>query len=182
MTVAGIVLAGGAARRMSGVDKPELVVRGSSLLARALAALAGVRPLVVVGPARPGYPGVVWTREPVPGTGPVAALAAGLGQVGDAPVTVLLAGDLPGIRESTVERLRTALTGEMDGAVLLDAAGERQWLAGAWRTAALRGALPEAPENRSLRRTLGGLRIAEVLAEQGEAEDIDTPEDWARYR
>ncbi|GAA3570245.1 molybdenum cofactor guanylyltransferase [Amycolatopsis ultiminotia] len=182
MRFAGIVLAGGAARRMSGVDKPELVVRGSSLLAHALAALAGARPLVVAGPQRPGYPGVVWTREPVPGTGPVAALAAGLEPVTDAAVTVVLAGDLPGIRASTVERLLAALDATADGAVLLDAAGQRQWLAGAWRTAALRAAVPDDPENRSLRRTLGVLRIAEVPAEPGEADDIDTPEDFERHR
>ncbi|MBB4683653.1 molybdopterin-guanine dinucleotide biosynthesis protein A [Amycolatopsis jiangsuensis] len=181
-TFAGIVLAGGAARRMSGVDKPELVVRGTSLLGRALAALAGGRPLVVVGPRRAGYAGVVWAREPVPGTGPVAALATGLESVRDSRVTVLLAGDLPGVGTSTVDRLRGALGADVDGAVLVDAAGERQWLTGAWRTAALRAALPVQPENRSLRRTLGTLRIAEVPAEPGEADDIDTPEDWARYR
>ncbi|WP_409180558.1 molybdenum cofactor guanylyltransferase [Amycolatopsis sp. VS8301801F10] len=177
---AGIVLAGGSARRLSGADKPELRVGGISLLGRAVEALAGAEPVVVCGPRRPGYDTVVWTREAVPGTGPVAALAAGLAVV-DTELVVLLAADLPGIRRSTVDRLRSTV-GNADGAVLVDAAGERQWLVSAWRTAALRQALPERPENASLRRTLGGLRIEEVAAEPGESDDIDTPEDLEKHR
>lgn len=181
---AGIVLAGGAARRLSGVDKPELRVGGISLLGRAVEALAGADPVVVCGPRRPGYDPVVWTREAVPGAGPVAALAAGLESVGDAEIVVLLAADLPGIRRSTVDRLRSTVenTADADGAVLVDAAGERQWLVSAWRTGALRRAMPERPENASLRRTLGGSRIAEVAAEPGESDDIDTPEDLEKHR
>ena len=179
---AGIVLAGGAARRLSGVDKPELRVGGISLLGRAVEALAGADPVVVCGPRRPGYDTVVWTREAVPGAGPVAALAAGLESIGDAEVVVLLAADLPGIRRSTVDRLRSTVGTAADGAVLVDAAGERQWLVSAWRTAALRAAMPERPENASLRRTLGGLRIAELAAEPGESDDIDTPEDLEKHR
>ena len=48
---AGIVLAGGRGSRLGGVDKPALTVAGTALIERALAALAGVR-TVVVGPAR----------------------------------------------------------------------------------------------------------------------------------
>ncbi len=177
---AGIVLAGGSARRLSGVDKPELRVGGISLLGRAVEALSGADPVVVCGPRRPGYDTVVWTREAVPGAGPVAALAAGLEAV-DAEIVVLLAADLPGIRRSTVERLRSTVV-SADGAVLVDAAGERQWLVSAWRTAALREVMPERPDNASLRRTLGGLRIAEVPAEPGESDDIDTPEDLEKHR
>ncbi|MBB1157959.1 molybdenum cofactor guanylyltransferase [Amycolatopsis dendrobii] len=178
---AGIVLAGGSARRLSGVDKPELRVGGMSLLGRAVEALAGADPVVVCGPPRPGYDGVVWTREEVPGAGPVAALAAGLRSIRDAEFVVLLAADLPGIRCSTVDRLRSTVE-NTDGAVLVDAAGERQWLVSAWRTAALRQAMPERPEHASLRRTLGGLRISEVAAEPGESDDIDTPEDLEKHR
>ncbi|MFB9930024.1 molybdenum cofactor guanylyltransferase [Amycolatopsis halotolerans] len=178
---AGIVLAGGSARRLSGVDKPELRVGGMSLLGRAVEALAGADPVVVCGPRRPGYDAVVWAREAVPGAGPVAALAAGLEAVGDAEIVVLLAADLPGIRRSTVDRLRSTV-GTADGAVLVDAAGERQWLVSAWHAEPLREAMPERPENASLRRTLGGLRIAEAAAEPGESDDIDTPEDLEKHR
>lgn len=181
MRYAGIVVAGGSARRLSGVDKPALSVGGKPLLARAIHALDGAERVVVVGPRRPGFD-VVWTREPVPGTGPVAALAAGLVFVpGDVEAVVLLAADLPGVRRSTVDRLLAAL-GDGDGAVLVDAAGIRQWLLGAWRLTALKAALPKQVENASLRRVLGGLAVTEVPAERGEADDIDTPEDLERHR
>ncbi|WP_410661968.1 molybdenum cofactor guanylyltransferase [Amycolatopsis sp. lyj-84] len=179
MAYAGIVLAGGAARRLSGVDKPALTVGGKPLLAKALAALADADPVIVVGPERPGFGDVLWTRESSPGTGPVAAVAAGLALV-RTEVVVVLAGDLAGVRKSTVERLVAAL-GSAPGAVLVDAAGERQWLLGAWRTEALRGALPEKVENASLRRALGGLELVEVAEEPGESDDIDTPEDLDRF-
>ncbi|PRX45113.1 molybdopterin-guanine dinucleotide biosynthesis protein A [Prauserella shujinwangii] len=176
--LAGIVLAGGAARRLSGVDKPMLEVGGMPLLHRAVGALRGAEPVVVVGPERPGLPGVRWTREDPPGSGPVAALAAGLRLLpaeSPAPVAVL-AADLPAITEHTVRRLRDAL-GSADGAVLVDADGHRQWLIGVWRATALRAALPGRPEGAALRATLGGLSIVDVPARAGEAADVDTPED-----
>ncbi|MFG1647192.1 molybdenum cofactor guanylyltransferase [Amycolatopsis sp. NPDC049252] len=179
MRYAGIVVAGGSARRLSGVDKPALTVGGKPLLARAIHALDGAERVIAVGPRRPGFD-VVWTREPVPGTGPVAALAAGLAFVPeDVEAVAVLAADLPGVRRSTVDRL-VAAVGGADGAVLVDGAGARQWLLGVWRVAALRAALPEEPENAALRRTLGALDIVDVPAEPGEADDIDTPEDLDR--
>jgi molybdopterin-guanine dinucleotide biosynthesis protein A/DNA-binding transcriptional ArsR family regulator len=178
----GVVLAGGSALRLSGVDKPALTVGGMSLLRRAVDALGGARPVVVVGPEREGFPDVVWTREAQPGSGPVAALAAGLAALGpDAgELVVMLAGDLIGVRRSTVDRLVAAVTA--DGAVLVDAEGRRQWLLGVWRTEALLAALPENTGGASLRRTLGGLSITEVPEKPGESDDIDTPEDLARFR
>ncbi|UOZ04519.1 molybdenum cofactor guanylyltransferase [Amycolatopsis sp. WQ 127309] len=182
MRYAGIVVAGGSARRLSGVDKPALNVGGKSLLTRAIHALEGAERVIAVGPRRPGFD-VVWTREPVPGTGPVAAVAAGLLFVPeDVEAVAVLAADLPGVRRSTVDRLVAAVggAGGADGAVLVDAAGARQWLLGVWRVPALRAALPEHPENAALRRTLGALDIVDVPAEPGEADDIDTPEDLDR--
>ncbi|MEC3979972.1 molybdenum cofactor guanylyltransferase [Amycolatopsis sp. H20-H5] len=181
MRHAGIVLAGGAARRLSGVDKPALEVGGMSLLARALAALSEADPVIVVGPSRPGFDGVVWAREDVVGAGPVAALAAGLAALpAHVELVALLAADLPGVRRSTVDKVLAAV-GEAAGAVLLDEAGHRQWLLGAWRVSALRDALPDVVENASLRRTLGALEIVDVPAEPGESADVDTPEDLDRH-
>ncbi|MGW6555574.1 NTP transferase domain-containing protein [Streptomyces sp. NPDC055051] len=72
-----VVLAGGAARRLGGVDKPGVRVGGRALLDRVLAACAGARLTVVVGDPRPTVRTVRWTREQPAGTGPLAALAAG---------------------------------------------------------------------------------------------------------
>jgi molybdopterin-guanine dinucleotide biosynthesis protein A len=179
-TYSGIVLAGGSARRLSGVDKTLLRVGGITLLRRAVDALGDARPVVVVGPEREGFPDVVWTRETEPGAGPVAALAAGLDALGTGTgVVVVLAGDLAAVGRSTVERLASSVSG--DGAVLVDAEGKRQWLLGAWRVEALRSALPEETSGASLRRTLGGLSITEVPERSGESADIDTPEDLLRF-
>ncbi|KID31396.1 molybdopterin-guanine dinucleotide biosynthesis protein A [Prauserella sp. Am3] len=193
--VACVVLAGGGASRLGGVDKPMLEVGGRTLLSRAIdagtAGTAGARAaavdVVVVGPRRAGVDGVRWVRERPPGGGPVAALAAGLSTV-DAPVVVVLAADLKGVRPETVARLLSALgepsaqpgpddSERPDGAVLVDAEGRRQWLLSVWRTAAARGALPREPAGRSLRASLGGLRIVEVPAVGDEAADVDTPGD-----
>ncbi|WP_374119938.1 NTP transferase domain-containing protein, partial [Streptomyces sp. LS1784] len=48
-----IVPSGGTARRLGGADKPGLTVGEATLLDRVLAACAGARTTVVVGPARP---------------------------------------------------------------------------------------------------------------------------------
>ncbi|GAB3574647.1 molybdenum cofactor guanylyltransferase [Amycolatopsis endophytica] len=177
--LAAIVLAGGAARRLSGVDKPLLEVGGVPLLRRVLAAVRGADPVIVVGPERDGIEAVRWAREDPPGGGPVAALAAGLGQV-TTPRVAVLAGDLAGITNSTVERLGAALDG--DGAVLVDEQGHRQWLIGVWRTASLRAAIPAEPHHAALRTVLGRLAITDVAAGPGEAADVDTPEDLDRLR
>jgi molybdopterin-guanine dinucleotide biosynthesis protein A len=178
---AAIVLAGGRATRMGGVDKPALEVGGRTLLAAAVAAAAGADRVVVVGPERPLEADVVWTREAEPGTGPVAALAAGIDRLADFAddaVVVLLAADLPLVSADTVDRLRAAAD---VGAVLTDETGRDQWLLSAWRLGPLRAAMPQRPEGAALRRVLGGLDSARVAALGGEAADVDTPADLARY-
>lgn len=180
--MAGIVLAGGTARRLSGVDKPMLDVGGSPLLCRAITALRDTRPLIVVGPGRPGLPDVTWTREEPPGGGPVAALAAGLAVVPPGcQVVVVLAGDLAGVRPSTVDKLVGAI-GAADGAVLADADGRRQWLIGAWLSEKLRAAMPVTPAGASLRGVLGTLSIVTVPESPGESADVDTAADLDRAR
>ncbi|AZS36767.1 Molybdenum cofactor guanylyltransferase [Microbacterium lemovicicum] len=91
-----IILAGGAARRLGGVAKPLLEVRGRSLLQRAVDAArgAGCADVVVVGPPASGVSGVRTVREDPAFGGPVAAIAAALPAVATDWVLVL-AADLP---------------------------------------------------------------------------------------
>ncbi|MEV0587769.1 NTP transferase domain-containing protein [Nonomuraea sp. NPDC050310] len=103
------MLAGGAARRMSGADKPGMTVGARSLLERVVAAVADAGRVVVVGPAR-DLDGVVFTREDPPGGGPVRALRAGLAEV-TAPQVVVLAADLPFLLHDHVVALRAAAAG-----------------------------------------------------------------------
>lgn len=173
-----LVLAGGGARRMGGVDKPSLTVGGISLLDRVLAAVPSASRRVVVGPARPTEAAVIWTREEPVGAGPVAAVAAGLHLV-TAPVVVLLAGDLPFLTGSVVTQLLDAV--DEDGAMLVDDTGRDQFLCSAWRTRALRAA--DFSTDR-LGLLLGGLtaRRVTVSAEPAPWTDCDTEEDLKRAR
>ncbi|MCW2601136.1 MAG: molybdopterin-guanine dinucleotide biosynthesis protein MobA [Frankiales bacterium] len=130
-----LVLAGGGARRMGGADKPSRTVGGVSLLDRVLTACAGAATTVVVGPQRDTCRPVLWTREDLAGSGPVAAVAAGLELV-TAPHLVLLAGDLPFLTPAVIGQLVAAV--DQDGAMLVDDGGRDQYLCSAWRTSALR--------------------------------------------
>ncbi|MDQ0991932.1 NTP transferase domain-containing protein [Streptomyces sp. V3I7] len=182
-----VVLAGGAARRLGGVDKPGVRVGGRPLLDRVLAACADARATVVVADPRPTARPVRWAREEPSGAGPVAALDAGLRHT-TAEYAVVLSADLPFLDHATVRRLLTALadTGA-EAALLTDADGRDQPLVAAYRTAALRrelaklagdsGALTGLP----LRRLTGALaltRVPDPLA----SFDCDTWDDIATAR
>ncbi len=166
-----VVLAGGRGTRLGGADKPGLVVGQQTLLASVVSAVtsAGVSRAVVVGPERPAALGprssgrgtggrarVRYAREDPPGRGPVAALRCGLAEV-SAPSVVLAAADLPFLRSAHVTRLLAGLAGQdVAGVVLLDAAGQPQWLVSCWPSAVLRSALDRYPGS-SLRGLLGPL-------------------------
>ena len=136
--VGAVVVAGGGAARMGGVDKGSIEVGGRTLLEHVLAALRHVADVVVVGDeVRTSRP-VTFTREDPPGGGPAAALLAGLRAFPHAPGRVfVLAGDLPRVTEETVERLEAAVEDDVDGAVLVDRGGRAQYLCASYRVAAL---------------------------------------------
>ncbi|CAK7287375.1 NTP transferase domain-containing protein [Streptomyces misionensis] len=182
-----VVLAGGAARRLGGADKPGVRVGGRALLDRVLAACAGARTTVVVAAPRTTVRPVRWAREEPPGAGPVAALAAGLRHT-TAEHAVVLSADLPFLRPATLRRLLAALheTG-VDGALLTDADGRDQPLVAAYRTAALRrelAALAAAHDGLTglpLRRLTGALRLTRVPDPRASF-DCDTWDDIANAR
>ncbi|MFT0848317.1 twin-arginine translocase subunit TatC [Actinomycetaceae bacterium L2_0104] len=76
-----VVLAGGTAKRMGGVSKPDVVVAGKTLLMRAIDEIRAVAPaaeIVVVAPPQVEIPtGVARVLEDPPFGGPVAGVAAG---------------------------------------------------------------------------------------------------------
>ncbi|MFJ9815877.1 NTP transferase domain-containing protein [Streptomyces sp. NPDC101151] len=182
-----LVLAGGAARRLGGADKPGLRVGGRALLDRVLAACSGAATTVVVADPRPTVRPVRWAHEEPPGGGPVAALEAGL-RLATADHTVVLSADLPFLEAATLERLLTALRDtDTDGALLTDADGRDQPLVAAYRTAALRRELAALATGHDgltglpLRRLTGALdltRIPDPLA----SFDCDTWDDIADAR
>jgi molybdopterin-guanine dinucleotide biosynthesis protein A len=171
---AAIVLAGGRGTRLGGVHKPGLRIGDRTFLDRVLDAVAGAAPVIVVGPDQPVPATVTVTREDPPGGGPVAALAAGLPLVGAARRVAVLAADLPFLTPATITALREACTA--DGAVLVDAGGRDQYLAGVWRVAALRRALASLgdPRGAAMRRLVGGLAVTRVGTPGGS----DAPAPW----
>jgi molybdenum cofactor guanylyltransferase len=154
------------------------------------AAGAGAGHLVLVGPggpdlatALPGDPHVEFTTERPPGAGPVPALRAGFALITE-PWLLLLAADLPFLRDSHLRELVAAAERSHAGALLVDDAGRPQWLLSCWRTDRLRTALT-GYEGSSLGGLLGPLRAAEVALAAGNAPpwlDCDTPEDVAAAR
>lgn len=132
------MLAGGAARRLGGADKPGVRVGGRPLLDRVLAACSTAATTVVVADRRATARPVLWAREDPPGAGPLAALDAGLRRTSAAYVVVLSA-DLPFLGEGTVRRLLAALRStETEGVLLTDSDGRDQPLVAAYRSSALR--------------------------------------------
>lgn len=114
---AAVLLAGGAARRMAGRDKPGIPVGGRPMRERVLAAVAAANPRIVVGPPVPLPVGVRDVQEDPPGGGPVAAIAAGLGRLDPATAVVaVLAADLPLLTAGHVDELRRALATAGGGA------------------------------------------------------------------
>jgi molybdopterin-guanine dinucleotide biosynthesis protein A len=175
-----VLLAGGKGSRLGGVDKPALLLDGRTLLDRALEAVGDADPVVVVGPRRPTARSVCWTREEPPGSGPVAALAAGLAELGPVPgVVALLAADLAAVTPGTVQRLCDALAAapHAAGALLVDDGGSAQWLLGVWWADALRAAAQGIEPGGSLRSVLGPLDAVRVPERAGESADIDTESD-----
>ncbi|MBG6101350.1 molybdopterin-guanine dinucleotide biosynthesis protein A [Micromonospora vinacea] len=112
-TYAAVVLAGGAARRMGGVDKPALPVGGRPMRDRVLTAVTDATPRVLVGAADAVPAGVLVVREDPPGGGPVAAAAAGLALLDpDAGLVALLAADLPLLTRAAIGDLLNHLDEE----------------------------------------------------------------------
>ncbi|MFD7707950.1 NTP transferase domain-containing protein [Streptomyces sp. NPDC059785] len=187
-----VVLAGGAARRLGGADKPGVRVGGRALLDRVLAACADAATTVVVAEPRTTARPVRWAREDPPGAGPVAALEAGLRQT-TAEYVVVLSADLPFLGDGTVRRLLTALRPEsgsraVDGVLVTDPDGRDQPLVAAYRARALRreldalaaghgGALTGLPLRR-LTAALDLTRISDPVA----SFDCDTWDDIAAAR
>ncbi|MFI8963324.1 NTP transferase domain-containing protein [Streptomyces sp. NPDC053493] len=201
-----LVLAGGAARRLGGTDKPAVRVGGRPLLDRVLAGCRDAARTVVVAPPRPTARPVEWTREDPPGGGPVAALAAGLGRLagppaGDVPgdpatpqqgagLVLVLSADLPFFDRAAARRLVDALAGdeEAEAVVTVDGEGREQPLVAVYRSAALRREVTAAAaehgslDGLALRRIVGRLRVARVAAERAASFDCDTWEDIATAR
>ena len=180
-----MVLAGGTASRLGGIDKAALELDGVTLLERSLAAVVTAGEVVVVGHEVPTSRPVTWAAEDPPLGGPAAGLLTALDRFLPTPdLVAVLAVDMPMLNAATMARLIWAVEADpaVDGAVLVDPGGRRQPLAAVYRHRALAAARPRRPEDQHglpMRVLVGTLRLAEVPTVGDEARDVDT---WADLR
>lgn len=187
---AAIILAGGRASRLDGVDKAGIELGGRTLLAWALDGVIDAREVVVVGDPVPTDRPVTFTREDPRYGGPVAGLLTGLDALVAPPRYVGVIGvDMPHVHHGTWRRLLAATgsgtdsgtgAGSRDGAMLVGPDGRWQ-LALVLSTARLQEVRPSYEEQHDypLKRLIGPLELVPVAAEGREHQDIDT---WADLR
>ena len=195
-----MVLTGGASRRL-GRDKATAHVGGRRLVDRLLAEVPADVPVVIVGPVLDGMARPVrFVQEDPPGSGPVAAISAGLAEV-STPLVGVLAADMPfavpvvleamsrlrdpgiavnGIDHQIVETVHTAGGGAVVGAVIpVDPAGFLQPLCAGYRAEALREALDSLAARGPLaglpvRALLQGLDVMQWSVPAADLADVDT--------
>ncbi|MGB5149053.1 MAG: molybdenum cofactor guanylyltransferase [Mycobacterium sp.] len=182
MALAGIVLAGGASRRM-GRDKATLVVAGRTLVERVVATV-GTRCTPVFVVAAPGQALPVLDaeilRDEVRGLGPLLATALGLRAAAAAGLehAFVCAVDMPHLTAEVIDELRdSAAISAAD--VVLPWDGRDHYLAGIYRTALASWAdeLVAAGE-RSMRALVDSCDSQRIVMEQRrELTNVNTPQD-----
>ena len=180
-----VVVAGGQARRWGGRDKLAVRLGEHTLLDWTLTGLCDARPIVCVGPERATTIDVHWCRERPAGGGPVAAVAAGLHELGPhhrQTQVWVVAGDQPMFGRA-VASLRAALANRPDAdvAVLTGDDGRRHHLAALWRVVALERAIGALPTSHgaAMRDVYASAEVIDVGDVHGAAADADSPDDLA---
>lgn len=173
---AGIVLAGGLARRMGGASKPAVVVHGRAMIEWPLEALGAVCDRLVVvckaGTELPSLPaGVQRWDEPDSPRHPLTGIVHALERAGG-PVLVC-AADMPFVTAAT---LRAVADGRGDAVAAVGRAGGRlQPLLALYTPGALE-VLRDVEEDAPLTGTVRLLQPAVVDVPERDAISIDTPE------
>ena len=178
-----VILAGGRGNRMGGPGKPLRKLAGWPMLDHVLLACSAASRQIVVGPGRIGIGSPLFCREQPAGSGPVAAISAGLRHVRQ-PVVLVLAADLPFVAPA-LGPLRSLLASTQTGlaaAALVEPSGQVNHLAAAWRTAALYAALDRVgePAGRPVRALYDGIEVGYLPDFDAWGADCDTPADLRR--
>lgn len=192
----GVVLAGGASRRMEGYDKRTLIIDGRPLLTAAVEAIRAVCDEVLVATGAGPLPqtllrAVRAVPDRRPDTGPLAGLEAGLAAATH-PVVLVLAGDHPAAVPAVLADLRDRLArDERLHAVVLGTTHGPQPLVGAYRRTSAETVtrLLDRDERRA-RALLDALEVAVVPVDDwrhldpalSTAVDLDTPADLEAWR
>lgn len=183
MRIYGLILAGGAGRRMGGADKARLVLAGQPLAARVIARLSPqVERLAISGGAGHADFGLPVVTDAHPERlGPLAGVAAGLAWAAaeGADALVTAAVDTPFLPCDLVPRLILAAEGHAGRAYAATASGAHPTFAlwpASW--AAQASAMLEAGERRMMA-ALSGAGVA-MFPDEDAFANINTPEDLAR--
>jgi molybdopterin-guanine dinucleotide biosynthesis protein A len=189
-TFDAIVVAGGRGSRLGGVDKPAIRIGGVSLLDHALSAVRLARRVSVVRQADDVAVDARTTRtvEHPPLSGPAAAIAAGLADLGRTPprtspaaaprFVAVLAADLPRAGEAFDTLLRSAVPRNSDGVIAVDPDGRDQPLLAIYRAASLRSAVAARDTNGlGVGRLIANLRLARIPLDAALCADVDDEAD-----
>lgn len=177
-----LILAGGTAKRLGGVSKPDYKIGPSRLIDIALAEIDSTGfagRIVVIAPSQLEVrDGVELTLEDPPHGGPLAGIGAGVATLKDLPdatVVALMTCDAP-LSPRLWKKLYSEIS-EVEAAVPVsaDAQAWPQFLHGCYRLGALRG-LP-ASRDTSIRRGFSAIRPATVPDVNWYCMDVDTPAD-----
>jgi molybdenum cofactor guanylyltransferase len=112
VNLSALILAGGRATRLGGIDKRELVIDGATIFERQVTVLAPRVTEVIVSAPREiaGYRTV---RDAVEGAGPLAGIAAGLAAARTEWLLVV-AGDMPYITGALIELIASRIDAAHD--------------------------------------------------------------------
>jgi molybdopterin-guanine dinucleotide biosynthesis protein A len=110
--VSALILAGGKATRMGGVDKRELVVDGRTIFDRQVEVLRDAVAEVLVSSTR-DIVGFRTVRDTIEDGGPLAGIAAGLAAA-RTPWLLVLAGDMPFVTRELIDRLLSRTCDDID--------------------------------------------------------------------
>lgn len=178
----GLVLAGGAGRRM-GADKALIEMHGRPLIVHVATRLATVCASVLVAPGARPLPDLPWTQvdDRVPGEGPLAGILGGLA-VATTELVAVVGVDMPGFRPDVLATL--AQRWHDEPAVVPVIGGRLQPLHAVYAVAALPrlAALFDAGERsptRALKRT--GAALREMPEPAPWATSLNNADDLARF-
>lgn len=184
-SAAGVVLTGGASRRM-GRDKALVAVGGVAMARRVADALiaAGCDPVLAIGGDLPALASLDLeaVADGWPGAGPLGALATAIDELARRGIAdrdlVAVACDLPWLDAATVTRLLWPAPASVDAEVVIARTDRVQPLCARWRPAsfvAVRAGF--AAGERAVRAVLDRLRVMEVDVEAAAVRNVNSPSD-----
>lgn len=174
--VTAIVLCGGGSSRF-GADKLVQALGGTTVLGHVVDSLPRSWLLVAVGDERALDRPVTWVREEPPDGGPLAGIAAGIAAT-TTEFVVVLGGDMPFAGASAQQLVADLVVTHDDDVVGVCARGDDgrdNPLLAAYRTDAVRAALPEVTRNGRARLLLDRLPHHWRAVAEADLLDVDTP-------